>query len=76
MATAHLRLCLQHKEHVAAKSSRNVLSVRSVVIEQALWGGATHMKMKQSIATKISFFSVHDCRAGLPNDLALSKNVE
>ena len=34
MATAHLRLCLQHKEHVAAKSSRNVLSVRNVVIEQ------------------------------------------
>ena len=34
MATAHLRLCLQHKEHVADKSSRNVFSVRNVVIEQ------------------------------------------
>ena len=52
MATAHLRLCLQHNEHVAAKSSRNVISVRNVVIEQALWGGATHMR--QNIATKIS----------------------
>ena len=36
MAVTHLRLCLQHNEHVAAKSSRNVISVRNVVIEQAL----------------------------------------